>query len=36
MPATMTAKDYKLLKQQVDSHLAVIEATAVAHEPTTH
>ena len=33
MPATMTAKDYKLLKQQVDSHLAVIEATAVAEEP---
>lgn len=33
VPATMTAKDYELLKKQIENHLLVIEATSVT-EPS--
>ena len=32
VPATMTAKDYELLKRQIDNHMAIIEATSVAED----
>jgi len=32
VPATMTAKDYELLKRQIDNHMAIIEATSVADD----
>jgi hypothetical protein len=32
IPASMTAKDYELLKKQIENHLAVIEATSVSGE----
>ena len=33
VPATMTAKDYELLKKQIENHLMVIEATSVSDDP---
>ncbi|HEY7087750.1 MAG TPA: hypothetical protein VH518_06645 [Tepidisphaeraceae bacterium] len=32
VPSSMTAKDYELLKKQIENHLMVIEATSVADE----
>jgi hypothetical protein len=32
VPATMTAKDYELLKKQIENHLMVIEATSIAED----
>jgi hypothetical protein len=32
IPDTITAKDYELLKRQIENHLAVIEATSIAEE----
>lgn len=32
IPATMTAKDYELLKKQIENHLMVIEATSIAED----
>lgn len=32
VPATMTAKDYELLKRQIENHLMVIEATSVGED----
>ena len=32
VPATMTAKDYELLKRQIENHLLVIEATSISED----
>jgi len=36
IPPSMTAKDYELLKKQIENHLIVIEATSVSEDQATN